>query len=146
MKSKLVKNCVCHDSDFEWYALSRSISSISDISPRSEFNHQRNEDGVCALVKGARPLPHDDTCPGSQDYWYERTAYRKIPYSTCEDGERPDRGTRHACPGLAGHGFWFWLFVLVVPFAFTSLIAYGYYRRSGMARGYVHYLVCRYIH
>lgn len=31
----------------------------------------------------------------------------------------------------------FWLFILVLPFAFTALVAYYYYRRSGLARGYV---------
>lgn len=105
----------------------------------SEFNHQRNDEGKCVLVTGATPLPNDDTCRGDADYWYERTAYRKIPYSTCEDGERPDRGARHACPGLSGHGFWFWFFILILPFAFTFIIGYGYYRRSGMARGFVLY-------
>ena len=60
-----------------------------------------------------------------------------IPYSTCTEGIRPDRGTAHRCPGIRGRGFWFWMFVLVLPFGFTALIAYWYYRRSGMATGYV---------
>ena len=88
------------------------------------------------MVAGATPLPDDDTCPYGEDYWYERTAYRKIPYSTCEGGIRPDQGTKHLCPGLKGHGFFFWLFVLFLPIALASLVGYWFYRRSGLARGY----------
>jgi hypothetical protein len=81
------------------------------------------------------PRPSDDSCRNGEEYWYERTAYRKIPFSTCEDGIRPDRGPAHLCPGISGHGVFFWLFVLVLPFVFTALVAYWFYRRSGLARG-----------
>lgn len=87
------------------------------------------------LVEGTQPLPDDDSCRGNEQYWYERTPYRRIPHSSCEDGERPDRGRRHLCPGVSGHGFFFWAFVLMVPFAFTTLIATWYYKRSGLATG-----------
>ena len=104
----------------------------------SEFNHRRDEAGNCVLVQGLQPLPDDNTCRADdQEYWYERTAYRKIPISTCEGGKRLDRGPPHRCPGLRGHGFFFWLFVAVLPFLFTALVAYWYWRRSGLARGYV---------
>lgn len=103
----------------------------------SEFNHARNSAGVCVLVDGAEPLPSDDSCPRGEDYWYERTAYRKIAYSSCEGGKRPDRGTSHACPGLKGHGFFFWVFVLFVPVTMAGLVGYWFYRRSGLARGCV---------
>ena len=89
------------------------------------------------LVLGQQSLPSDDSCPGDVEYWYERTAYRKIPHSTCEGGPRPDRGTRRTCPGIRSKGATFWLFTLMVPFAFTALIGYWYYRRSGMAKGCV---------
>jgi hypothetical protein len=36
---------------------------------------------------------------------------------------------------MSGHGFFFWIFVLVVPFAFTTLVATWYYKRSGHATG-----------
>ncbi|TFY78544.1 hypothetical protein EWM64_g5467 [Hericium alpestre] len=101
----------------------------------SEFNHVRNADGKCVPVPGTQPLPDDDSCRGDDEYWYERTAYRKIPHSSCEDGVRLDRGKAHVCPGIKGHGFFFWLFVLVLPFGITALIGYWYYRRSGLARG-----------
>lgn len=95
----------------------------------------RNTDGECVLVEGTQPLPDDDSCRGGAQYWYERTPYQRIPHSSCEDGERPDRGRRHLCPGVSGHGFFFWVFVLIVPFAFTALVATWYYKRSGLATG-----------
>jgi hypothetical protein len=36
---------------------------------------------------------------------------------------------------VAGHGFFFWAFVIMVPFAFTALVATWYYKRSGRATG-----------
>lgn len=95
----------------------------------------RNENNECVLVQGTTPLPNNDSCRGYAEYWYERTAYRRIPHSSCEDGERPDHGRRHRCPGVSGHGFFFWVFVLVVPLAFTTLVATWYYKRSGRATG-----------
>jgi len=118
VKETIVKNCACTASDFE-----------------CEFNHVRNVAGECVLVEDTQSLPDDDSCRGGAEYWYERTPYRRIPHSSCEDGERPDRGRRHLCPGVSGHGFFFWLFVLVVPFAFTVLVATWYYKRSGRATG-----------
>ena len=89
------------------------------------------------MISGLSPLASDDTCRNDEEFWYERTPYRKVPISSCEGGTRLDRGTEHRCPGLRGHGFFFWLFVLMVPFMFTALIAYWYYRRMGLARGSV---------
>lgn len=103
----------------------------------SEFNHIRDTSGACVLAAGATPLPNEETCTPGQDYWYERTAYRKIPYSTCIGGKRPHEGPSHVCPGLKGHGFFFWLFVLFVPLALAGVIGHWIYRRSGLARGYV---------
>ena len=101
----------------------------------SEFNHVPNDNGDCVLVAGATPLPNDETCSYGDDFWFDRTAYRKIPYSTCEGGERLDRGDAHLCPGVKGHGFFFWLFVLFIPTAIASLVGYWVYKRSGFARG-----------
>lgn len=95
------------------------------------------------LSEGESPLADDDSCRNGADYWYERTAYRKIPYSSCEDGITPHLGKAHLCPGIRAHGPFFWLFVLVLPFAFTSLVGYWYYRKSGMARGYVAHVFVR---
>ena len=91
------------------------------------------------MVSGLQPLSNDDSCKGDDDYWYERTAYRKIPHSSCEGGVRLDRGSPHICPGFRAHSAFFWIMVFLLPFGFTSLIGYWYYRRSGMARGCVFY-------
>ncbi|KAK7677437.1 vacuolar protein sorting/targeting protein PEP1 [Cerrena zonata] len=117
-QAKVTENCPCTAADFE-----------------CEFNYRRDTEGKCVLTEGATPLPSDESCPADEEYWYERTAYRKIPYSSCKDGERIHQGTAHRCPGLKGHSGFFWLFVLVIPFLFASLIGYYYYRKSGMARG-----------
>ena len=45
-----------------------------------------------------------------------------------------DRGTAHRCPGIKGHGFFFWFFILFVPLSMAALIGYWFYRRSGLAR------------
>jgi Sortilin, neurotensin receptor 3, C-terminal len=136
--SRVVNNCACTKSDFEWYVNRRSERrSTINIYGISEFNHIRNSNNECVLVPGTKPLPDDDSCKNGEAYWYERTAYRLIPYSSCVDGVRPDRGTPHACPGFGGHSIFFWLFFILIPFAFTGLVAYYYYRRSGMARGSV---------
>lgn len=118
VEEKLVKNCACTEDDFE-----------------CEFNHVKNADGKCVLVAGTSPLPSDDSCRGNDEYWYERTAYRKVPYSSCEGGFRPDQGTRHLCPGLRGRGALFWLTILFFPFAMTALVAWWWYKKSGLARG-----------
>ena len=102
----------------------------------SEFNYRRDLDGSCVLVNGTQPLPSDDSCRGDDEFWYERTAYRKVPFSSCVDGVRPDHGPQHYCPGIRGHGFFFWLFVVVIPVGLAALIGYWWFMRSGMARGY----------
>lgn len=106
----------------------------------SEFNYMRNSEGVCTLVEGAEPLTEDtsETCllePDS-DNWYDRTAYRKIPYSSCQGGIRLDYGTPHGCGGVRGRSVMFWLSIITLPFGFTALVAWWYYKK-GYVRGYV---------
>lgn len=114
-----MKNCTCVDSDFE-----------------CEFNHYRNPAGACAPVEGAVTLSLDtqeEQCNGFEAFWYERTAYRKIPYSSCEGGTRLDRGTRHACPGLIGgkgRGVFFWGSLLVLPVGLAALAGWYFFTRS----------------
>ncbi|PFH50972.1 hypothetical protein AMATHDRAFT_60180 [Amanita thiersii Skay4041] len=115
---RIVKNCACKREDFE-----------------CEFNYVKNENNECVLVSGTTPLPDDDSCRNGDAYWYTRTPYRKIPYSSCEGGDTRHLGTRHVCPGFKAHGAVFWMFVIMVPFAFTALVGYYYYRRSGLRRG-----------
>ena len=104
----------------------------------SDFNYARNEADKCVLVPGTTALPDDDSCKYRQQYWYERTAYRKIPYSTCEGGDVRDLGTKHVCPGFGAHGAVFWMFIIMIPFAFTALVGYYYYRRRALSQGYVY--------
>lgn len=108
----------------------------SDTIHASEFNYVRDADGRCVLGTGLSPLSSDDyVCRLGEDYWYDRTAYRKIPYSSCAGGPRPDRGTQHICPGPNAHGFFFWLTALTMPFAFCGLAGWWYMKKSGLARG-----------
>ncbi|KAI0923357.1 vacuolar protein sorting/targeting protein PEP1 [Taiwanofungus camphoratus] len=111
-EEKVVRNCVCDMTDFE-----------------CEFNYYRNDAGECVLVPGTQPLPDDDSCRNGEEYWYERTAYRKIPYSSCDGGLRLDHGSGHVCPGFKAHSGFFWTMVFMVPFAFAALIGWWYYRR-----------------
>ncbi|KAJ7195702.1 hypothetical protein C8J57DRAFT_1547194 [Mycena rebaudengoi] len=117
---RIEKNCICTPADFE-----------------CEFNHYK-EDGKCVLYPGAQPLANENTCGNGADFWYERTAYRKISYSSCAAGERLDRGPRHECPDFSGHSEFFWFMVIVFPIAFVSIVGYWYYNRSGLARGAIH--------
>jgi len=115
----LMRNCTCTDSDFE-----------------CEFNYVRDADGKCVLAAGLTPLPNDELdCRKGKDQWYERTAYRKIPYSTCEGGPRPDHGAEHTCPGPKAKGAFFWFVVIVIPFAFCGLAGWWFTKKSGLARG-----------
>ncbi|KIK03719.1 hypothetical protein K443DRAFT_676547 [Laccaria amethystina LaAM-08-1] len=117
--TRVVLNCPCSKVDFE-----------------CEFNYVKNTNDDCELVPGTTPLPDSDAaCRNGEEFWYEQTPYHLIPYSSCTDGERPDRGREHRCPGFKSHSAWFWLFMLLLPFGFTALIAFYYYRRSGLARG-----------
>ncbi|WVO13483.1 hypothetical protein L204_101103 [Cryptococcus depauperatus] len=117
----IVRNCTCTPSDFE-----------------CEFNYRRDASGNCVLVQSASPLSintQEEQCDGYTEFWYERTAYRKIPYSSCEGGERPDRGKRHDCPGLfiggARWGALFWGPVVILPFTIAGLAAYWYIQQGG---------------
>ncbi|KAI0685232.1 Oligoxyloglucan reducing end-specific cellobiohydrolase [Cytidiella melzeri] len=115
---KITEHCQCTAVDFE-----------------CEFNHRRDAEGNCVLEPGTTPLPNDDSCRGDDEFWYERTAYRKVPISTCEGGKRLDQGPAHRCPGLKGHGFFFWLFILAIPSGIAALVGYWFYHNSGLARG-----------
>ncbi|KIJ36606.1 hypothetical protein M422DRAFT_260953, partial [Sphaerobolus stellatus SS14] len=119
IEATIKHNCTCIATDFE-----------------CEFNYVRDADGNCVLGQGLEPLPNDDSvCKLGEEYWYDHTAYRKIPFSSCDGGERPDLGEKHICPGPKAHGFWFWFFWLCFPFAFCGLAAWYYTRKSGLARG-----------
>ncbi|KIK54103.1 hypothetical protein GYMLUDRAFT_232409 [Collybiopsis luxurians FD-317 M1] len=118
VETVIKSNCTCSAVDFE-----------------CEFNYIKNSNEECVLAPGTTPLPNDESCPGGEEFWYERTAYRKISYSTCDGGSRPDRGTAHPCPGLRHHSGWFWWWVILISFGLAGLVGLYFYRRSGLARG-----------
>lgn len=107
------------------------------LSTYSEFNYYRNGRGECVLVEGASPLPKDtsyEQCDGYEKHWYERTAYRKIPYSSCQNGDRPDHGKEHDCPysySTGGHGIFFWGSVIILPFACAGLVVWWFATQQG---------------
>jgi hypothetical protein len=124
------QDCLCTDKDFEWYAVpQRNTSSVADIAPCSEFNHVRNAKGECVPIQGASKLDNEAQCAWGQDYWYEKTAYRKIPHSSCKGGKTLDQGRRHACPGSGARGFFFWAMVLAIPAILAGLFATWWSRR-----------------
>lgn len=111
---EILRNCTCTAKDFE-----------------CEFNHYKSESGECVLVDGAQALStlstEQEQCVGGAEFWYERTNVRKIPYSTCEGGDRPDRGAQHVCVNTASasrHGFFWWLLVLLIPFVLAGAFAW----------------------
>ncbi|KAM0787341.1 hypothetical protein ACM66B_003430 [Microbotryomycetes sp. NB124-2] len=110
---KIEKYCPCTEEDFE-----------------CEFNYKRNARGDCVLVDGAQPLEPEQTCKWNQDFWYDRTAYRKVPHSECKGGLQLDKGYAHSCPGHAGKGVMFWLTMLALPFLFVGLAVVWYQRRK----------------
>ena len=121
------RNCPCTEADFE-----------------CEFNHYRDAQGNCVLYPGVSPYMTDveGQCMAedSDGYWYTRTNVRKIPYSTCTGGIRPDRGERHACSNnLAAHGFFWWATVLLCPFGLAGLVGYWWAKkqsdRGGLGAG-----------
>jgi hypothetical protein len=132
----IVRNCTCTASDFEWYVESRP-EQVPLAHTISEFNYYRDKSGRCVLVEGAAALTLDtseEQCDGYTTSWYERTAYRKIPYSSCEGGERPDRGKQHACPGLIGGGGLgglFWGSVAILPFACAGVAGWWWFTKGG---------------
>lgn len=104
----------------------------------SEFNHHRDSSGRCVLFPSATALhplsSEEEQCRTSTDgSWYERTAYRRIPYSSCQGGVRPDRGPRHDCPnvyiGDKKSGL-FWWTMAIIPFAFAGLMGMWWKKRQ----------------
>ncbi|KAJ7623514.1 vacuolar protein sorting/targeting protein 10 [Roridomyces roridus] len=107
---RIQKNCACVRSDFE-----------------CEFNYEKNSADECVLSPGLKPLPPDDSCRNGEDFWYERTAYRKMSFSTCDGGTNVQ--------AFAGHSGFFWFMVILFPVLFVVGVGYGYYKHSGLARG-----------
>jgi hypothetical protein len=110
------------------------------IKCRSEFNYYKNAEDDCVLAPGTSPLPNENTCQDDAEYWYERTAYRKIAFSSCKDGERLDQGLRHPCiRSNNGHGGVFWFVVLMAPLVLVALAGYWYSRNPASVSSAIFY-------
>lgn len=149
---KFVKNCTCTPSDFEWCVLCFLFFLHQVLTDRgrcflsfSEFNYHRDDSGNCVRFPNATPLSalstEEEQCPHSPDgFWYERTNVRKIPYSSCEGGARPDRGKKHECPNVyvgAAKSWLFWATVIASPFLIAGMMGAWWVKKR---MGSVHFL------
>ncbi|KAJ7788937.1 hypothetical protein B0H14DRAFT_3095034 [Mycena olivaceomarginata] len=120
---RIERACACVKADFE-----------------CEFNYYKNAEDDCVLAPGTSPLPNENTCQDDAEYWYERTAYRKIAFSSCKDGERLDQGLRHPCiRSNNGHGWFFWFVVLMAPLVLVALAGYWYSRNPASVSSAIFY-------
>lgn len=93
--------------------------------------------GECQLVEGLTPADPKEVCKqkGVTEYW-EITGYRKIPISTCHEGQEMEHTSKvNPCPGFEEefqrkHGIsGFGLFLaIVVPFVAAGGIGYYIWR------------------
>ncbi|WFD34625.1 vacuolar protein sorting/targeting protein PEP1 [Malassezia cuniculi] len=103
---RVERTCACTISDFE-----------------CEYNHYRDSRGECVLYPNALPLnaTAEEQCwtADSDGFWYGRTNMRKIPFSSCSGGIRPDHGARHRCPTRPARtgGVFKWILILLIPIA-----------------------------
>jgi hypothetical protein len=127
----VIRNCSCTRQDFE-----------------CDFNYFRGSDGTCQLVPGYSPPDHKAICnemPGQIEYW-EPTGYRRIPLSTCEDGQQFDKVISHPCPGKEEdyekkhrglHGLGLFV-VIMLPIGMALVVGYiiwdHFSRRYGQIR------------
>ncbi|KAF2035724.1 vacuolar protein sorting/targeting protein 10 [Setomelanomma holmii] len=112
------ENCTCTRRDYE-----------------CAYNYE-NKGGTCVPIEGLELKDPKDVCTqGAKEYW-DVSAYRKIPLSTCENGQEFDHmGDPHPCPGFEEefekkHGIsGFGLFMaIIVPFAAAAGIGYYVWR------------------
>lgn len=103
----------------------------------SDFNFERQLDGSCALVKGYSPPDHSLICKqdASIEEYYDFTGYRRIPMTTCENGQQLDVSTAHPCPGfedkfakkhgISGAGIFF---AFTIPIVVACAVGYWVWR------------------
>lgn len=117
-----VSNCECTEYDFE-----------------CNYNHVRGEDGVCRLVEGASmpTVESDEVCKNDAAGYYDMTAYRRLPYSSCKGGAEKDIGTWRTCPGK-GYSAGAWAAFVLIPLACAGAVAailWNRRKRGGMQFG-----------
>jgi len=115
----ITSNCPCTRRDYE-----------------CAYNYERKPGGECQLIEGQKPEDPSLVClQGAREYW-GASAYRRIPLTTCEEGQEFDHvGTPEPCPGFEEefqkkHGIsGFGLFMaIVLPFAAAGGIGYYIWR------------------
>ncbi|EAL84891.1 vacuolar protein sorting/targeting protein PEP1 [Aspergillus fumigatus] len=115
------RNCTCTRADYE-----------------CNYNYEPQNDGSCALVPG---LPKPDALavcredPDRVEYW-EPTAYRRIPQTTCSGGLILDHVVSKPCPskekeyekkhGISGTGLFF---AIMIPLVAAAGVGYYVYAR-----------------
>lgn len=121
----------------------RADDPLSFLLLLSEFNYHRDSAGNCVLFPTASALSplstEEEQCPTSTDgFWYERTNVRRIPFSSCIGGSRPDRGKQHTCPGTYQgdkKSSLFWWTVVLTPFAFAGLGGLWWVKKGSLGGG-----------
>ncbi|KZM26286.1 hypothetical protein ST47_g2590 [Ascochyta rabiei] len=116
---EIARNCTCTRRDFE-----------------CAYNYERQPGGECTLIPGLTLEDPKAVCSkGAREYW-DNSAFRKIPLSTCEGGQEFDHvGAPHPCPGFEeefqkkhGIGGFALFLAIVLPFAAAGGIGYYVWR------------------
>ncbi|KAL3494177.1 hypothetical protein BJX62DRAFT_198701 [Aspergillus germanicus] len=114
-------NCSCTRADYE-----------------CAYNFQPTPDGGCALVPGLQPEDPVGYCRANPDAieYFQSTAYRRIPQTTCQGGKILDGIDTLPCPGkedqyekkhgISGVGLFF---AIITPIAAAGLVGYFVYTR-----------------
>ena len=123
---EIQRNCTCTRRDFE-----------------CAYNYERQPGGECKLINGLTLEDPKAVCAkGAREYW-DNSAYRKIPLSTCDGGQEFDHvGAPHPCPGFEeefekkhGIGGFSLFLAIVLPFAAAGGIGYYVWKNwSGMGK------------
>lgn len=60
---------------------------------------------------------------------------RKVPFSSCQGGQRPDRGRQHTCTfSPKRHGWLWWFTIILSPFAIAGLVGAWWMKKSDARR------------
>lgn len=128
--SNIKSNCSCTRRDFE-----------------CDFNYERQGDGSCALVNGLAKPDHSLICkvePDREEY-FEPTAYRRIPITTCQGGAEMDKGSvALPCPGKEdqfnkkhGPSAAGIFFAITIPIVVAVGVGYWVWRQYGAKFGQI---------
>lgn len=104
----------------------------------SDYNFELDNHGQCKLVQGHAPLDAETWCSAHPDTieYYEPTGYRRVPLTTCVDGQQLDKvGEPVPCKGhdeeferkhrTSGVAIFF---AVIIPFAAAGAVGWYVYR------------------